>query len=288
MVSTVLDEENEGVVEGRGGQSLDDGVPMSRKTRFYSRLNKLKHKPLVANGIVENIPRPAENRKFSDEKPRGEAAAAVPVKKETSGDIELEESRDRAGKGGGVGLRGVNEEVKKISSAFNVLIKKYTANPTSMNKKELIFRLKNLLPKTTIHTRKSTKQEYSIEFPLEAGFTAYLVRVPINQGSTASVHALANLARTRNNRRSKRQQANDRLVQQFRLLIPPWPLFLSLSSSLSVLEQTLGRKFLPGSFHPRIESASPSGVSRLHKPESFSTSANEMKLQTNSTGVCPL
>lgn len=25
-----------------------DGVPMSRKTRFYSRLNKLKHKPLVS------------------------------------------------------------------------------------------------------------------------------------------------------------------------------------------------------------------------------------------------
>lgn len=35
--------------EGNERRPLDgDGVPMSRKTRFYSRLNKLKHKPLVS------------------------------------------------------------------------------------------------------------------------------------------------------------------------------------------------------------------------------------------------
>lgn len=37
--------------EKRGELLSDDGVPMSRKTRFYSRLNKLKHKPLVSRSL---------------------------------------------------------------------------------------------------------------------------------------------------------------------------------------------------------------------------------------------
>lgn len=32
----------------REDYGVDEGVPMSRKTRFHSRLNKLKHKPLVS------------------------------------------------------------------------------------------------------------------------------------------------------------------------------------------------------------------------------------------------